>query len=118
MDRPAAGVQQPDHIAAAAGLDQHSPGEEVSRVEAADVVQAQETLVVDVLDVKPDLIDVAGEQHPFGPGLPRFFRGDQVTHGIGADLVEKPLSLASDHLAHALLTAGHSWGFGKRLEKR
>jgi hypothetical protein len=52
VNRPAGGIHQADQIFAAAGLDDNASREEVLRVEPADVLDANETVVVDVLDVK------------------------------------------------------------------
>ena len=43
------------------------------RVEPADVVDADEPLVVDVPDVEPDLVHVAREHHLLRAGVLDFF---------------------------------------------
>ena len=131
MDRLTAGVEDADDRLTA--LDENLAGEEVARVETADVLDAQAAFVVDVADVEADLIHVTGD-HDFerlggyGRRTPGFLCGaaagllrrragfletNQVAHRIDAGLVPQVSRVLEDQLTNQFLSARDAGGLGQ-----
>src|SRR5205823_8227773 len=77
MDWPARWIEQADQIFSGRSLNPHAPRLKILRVKAARVLDADKTFVIDVLDVKADLVDVTGEDDFLRAGRFGFFHRDQ-----------------------------------------
>src|SRR5690606_19451832 len=99
------------------GVHRDLAGEEVARVEAAELLQAEEALVVDELHEEADLVHVGGQHRARRAVLLGALHGVQVAHRVRLQLVDDALQLGLDDLADALLTAGYARGLGEPLQE-
>ena len=99
-------------------VDNHALLEEGARVEAAERLEAQETIIGDVLDHEADLVHVRGEHH-----LAAWLRAaaaldaDDVAEGIDRDLVDRCLQFGDDDRADTVFVAGDTGGFAEPLQQ-
>ena len=70
-----------------------------------------------MLHIKPDLIDVAGENYFLRAGRLGFFHRDERTQIIGGDIIEKSLGFFLKNGANAFFAAWDTGGFGKLFKK-
>ena len=97
------------------GPDGHPLADQHLRVPAADGLDIEEAVVVDVLDDQPDLVAVAGQHHPQrGVGV---LDHDHVAVQVGADLVGEVLDVIADEPLQRALIARRAGRFQERLRR-
>ena len=84
-----------------ARMDVDTLGEERARVEAAQRLQAQEALVLDVAHQEANLIHVRGQHHA-RTTLPAL-GGDDIAQGVRTHLVDEGAQLRGHDARHGLL---------------
>ena len=110
MHRPACGVHDTLQVTLV-GAHQHTPREQVARIETADGLKIDEALFGDVADEEADLVHVAQEHDLLRRLALALLHTMQRAHGIFADLVKKVLDLGLDQIAYTVLVTGHSGRF-------
>ena len=100
----------------ALGPDGQVLAEQDLHVPAADRLDVEEAVVVDVLHHQGDLIAVPG-QHDARPAAPGLTHGDDVAVPIGADLVGERPGPGADHVLDGVLEAGRAGRLQQVFEK-
>jgi hypothetical protein len=96
-------------------MDNDPLGEQHSRVEATEVLQAQETARIDVPHKKPDLVHVCRDQDSWTarPSL----RCDQVAKAIDPYVIDEWCQLVSHDCPNPVLETGDSGRAGQPLQE-
>ncbi len=106
------GAEHEEAVAGARfGVNDDALGGHHARVEAAKGMDAQESVVINVLDNKADFVHVGGE-HQFFAASGSLFDADQVAKGIGCDFVADIFELAVNDPSDEVFLSGDSGGFG------
>lgn len=128
MDRPTTRVHHRVQVPRL-GNQFYTPREKVPCVKPTRGRDADIPLLVNVPDIKTDLIHVAQQRHTRRPtplvlghlgtlaaGRTRRTPADQRPHRVGAHLVKEAHNLLLDQRPHAFLTPGYAWCLAQTLE--
>lgn len=106
------GAKHEEAVAGAGfGMNDDPLGSHHSRVESTEGMNAEESVVVDVLDDEANFVHMGGE-HEFFAVTGSLFDTDQVAHGIGCDFVADIFELAVDDSSDEVFLSGDAGGFG------
>ena len=96
------------------GRDDDTLRDHVRRVVAAQRLEPDEAVVVDVPDEEADLVHVRGDHHSHV--VAPAFRADDAAQGVGADLVRQILELLAGDLALSVLPPRYAGRLAEPLE--
>ena len=106
---------------AVVGDHHHSARKKIAWVESPSWIQPEISLLVDVPNVKSDLVHMRGDQNALGRNaffLSRCFLGaNQRSHCVSRGCVEKSFDFFLDERSHAFFASWDSGRFTKTLEK-
>ena len=104
MDRLGSRLQRPAQDGSGEPVDEHPLRNQGAGVEAADRLQAEEPVVVDMGDEKPDLVHVSGEHDPRTIATPG---SDHTAQGVNPQLIDERSQLLDHDRPHPLLAPGN-----------
>jgi hypothetical protein len=91
---------------ASKAMDEYTLRDQRARVEAADRLQAEEPVVVDMGDEEPDLVHVGGDHDARAIAA---LGADDAAQSIDPQVVDEGAQLVGDERPHLVLPARNTW---------